>query len=512
MLARMKVPRAEDARQTDMVDGAVAEACAGEQPLFSPGARILVACSGGADSVALSSALAVRAAGSGARFVALGHVDHGLRARSADEAEGVRALAERLSLPFFLSRLTGLAGKLSEMGLEAAAREARYAALVALCGEAGTELIATAHTRSDQAETLLLRLARGAGPGALSGVRRVRSIGQVRVVRPLLGVPRAATERYCERHALPFTRDPHNLDPRRARTRIREELPRLAALLNPRLEEALAGAAALLADEDELLSSLAAQQLDAARVAGGFAAAALRALPPALLRRCLLAAAAEAGLRPERTHLERIGALLRKGSGAVDLPLGRAAVESSVLRFAEASKGAREAAAEALREVAVPGPGRYCWGGAMLEVTQTGADGEGEASGAALPDDAQDALRVDGARAPFPWLLRSPRPGDRFRPGGGREKKVSDLLIDARVPRSLRSSLALLEDARGQLFFVEGLRPGEVARGAPRPGISVRVWRKGRELDPFKNGLTPVKRAGSPRASMHSHRPDEEQR
>jgi tRNA(Ile)-lysidine synthase len=509
MLPLMKVPRAQVARETDKVQRAVADACSGEQPLFSPGGRVLVACSGGADSVALSSALALRARASGRLFIALGHVDHGLRARSAEEAEGVRALAGRLEVPFFLRRLTGLAGKLSEMGLEAAAREARYAALVELCNEAGTELIATAHTRSDQAETILLRLSRGAGPGALAGVRRVRSIGQIRVVRPLLLVPRAATERYCERHALPFTRDPHNLDPRRARTRIREELPRLAALLNPRLEEALAGAAALLADEDELLGSLAAERLDAARVPGGFAAAALRALPPALLRRCLLAAAAEAAVRPERTHLERMGALLRKGSGSVELPLGRAALESGVLRLAAGSRGARGAAAGALREVAVPGPGRYGWGGAMLEVTQS--EGDGEAGGGALPD-AQGAIQVDGARAPFPWLLRTPRPGDRFRPGGGREKKVSDLLIDARVPRSLRPSLALLEDARGALFFVEGLRPGEAARGALRHGISVRLCRSGRELDPFKDGLTPVKRAGAPRASMHPHRPDEEQR
>jgi tRNA(Ile)-lysidine synthase len=508
----MKARRAKAARQTDPVERAVADACTGAASLFSAGAKVLVACSGGADSVALASALALQARASGRLSVALGHVDHGLRPRSRDEAEGVRALAERLEVPFFLRRLSGLAGKLSELGLEAAAREARYAALVALCGEAGTELIATAHTRSDQAETLLLRLARGAGPGALAGVRRVRSIGGLRVVRPLLVVPRAATERYCARHGLSFTRDPHNLDPRRARTRIREELPRLAALLNPRLEEALAGAAALLADEDELVGSLAAERLEEARVPGGFAAETLRALPAALLRRCLLAAAAEAGVRPERTHIERIGALLRKGSGSVELPLGSAAVESGVLRLsAAASQGARPAAGAGPGpgEVAIPGPGRYGWGDAMLDVTVSG--GEPEAGAGALPA-ALGAIQVDGARAPFPWLLRTLRPGDRFRPGGGREKKVSDLLIDARVPRSLRPALVLLEDARGALFFVEGLRPGEAARGALRPAISVQVCRSRRELDPSQDGLSPVKRAGAPRASMHPHRADEEQR
>jgi tRNA(Ile)-lysidine synthase len=510
MLGSVKVPRAKAARLTDPVERAVADACAGAAPLFSPGAKVLCACSGGADSVALASALALHARASGRLSVALGHVDHGLRPRSVDEAEGVRALAQRLEVPFYLRRLTGLAGRLSEKGLEAAAREARYAALVALCGAAGTELIATAHTRSDQAETLLLRLARGAGPGALAGVRRVRSIGGLRVVRPLLDVPRAATERYCARHGLSFTRDPHNLDPRRARTRIREELPRLAALLNPRLEEALAGAAALLADEDELMGSLARERLQESRVPGGFAAAALRALPAALLRRCLLAAAAEAGVRPERTHLARIGTLLRKGAGSVELPLGRAAVESGVLRLTAAgTRGARPSAERGLGKVAIPGPGRYAWGDAMLEVTVSG--GERGPEGAALPA-AQGAVQLDGARAPFPWLLRTVRPGDRFRPGGGREKKVSDLLIDARVPRSRRPALALLEDARGALFFVEGLRPGEPARGAQRPAISVKVCRSPRELDPSEVGLCPVKRPSAPRASMAPHRSDEEQR
>src|SRR6266851_1490611 len=232
------------------VEGAVAAAVG---KLIPCGETLLVACSGGADSVALAAAVARTDGVRGA----VGHVDHGLRPESAQEAGKVGALAERLGLPFFLERIEGL--RIRGPGLEAAAREARYAALGRLAQRAGARFVATAHTRRDQAETLLLRLARGAGPGALAGVRRKRALAPgIELVRPFLDVPREATEAYCRAHGLEFVTDPHNSDPARARARLRAAWPALLEL-NPRLEEALAGAAAVLADEDELLSGLAAK-------------------------------------------------------------------------------------------------------------------------------------------------------------------------------------------------------------------------------------------------------------
>lgn len=324
------------------VERALLAASAGPAPLLVPSEPILVACSGGADSVALAAALGDRAAG-GLRAslrVAVGHVDHGLREGSAAEAEQVAALAARLGLPFFCERLQGLAPAVARDGLEAAARTARYAALARLAVAAGTPVVATAHTRSDQAETVLLRLFRGAGPGALSGVRASRPLtptegspGPLRLVRPLLAVSRADTEGCCRARGLPFLSDPHNADPRRARARIRTELPRLSELFNPRLEEALAGAAALAADEDDLLGRMADAELERARVDGGVSARALLALHPALRRRCLLACAVAAGVRPERAHLERLAALLDRREARLDLPGGRAEIEGGALRF-----------------------------------------------------------------------------------------------------------------------------------------------------------------------------------
>jgi tRNA(Ile)-lysidine synthase len=383
-------------------------------------AHVLVACSGGADSTALAAAVSVGFKAS------IGHIDHGLRAASTHDAAAVRALAQTLGLPFFLERLEGL--DVSSAGLEAAAREARYPALARLAAQAGASLVLTAHTRRDQAETLLLRLIRGAGPGALAGVRRRRPLSQgIELLRPLLDVPRAATEELCRERGLRFLDDPHNVDPARARAKLRALWPLLLEL-NPRLEEALCGAAESFASEDELLTLLARGEP--------------AALHPALQRRALLAKATEAGLRPERQHLEALQALLGKGAGTLDLPGGHATLTRGGLRFAA---GDRPQAAPP-SAVAIAGPGSYAFD--TREVVVGGGGG----------------IPVDLQRAPFPWTLRSRREGDRFRPAKGRTRKVSDWLIDARIPKDERQKLAVLEDAGGKVFFVEGLRASDALR------------------------------------------------
>src|SRR5712664_58707 len=170
------------------------------------GVPVLIACSGGADSVALAAA----AARDGVPC-SIGHVDHGLRPEAADEAEGVRELARQLGVPFFLHKIKWL--NIRDAGLEAAARTARYAALAGLARSARTPAVATAHTRRDQAETILLRLIRGAGPGALAGIRRRRELAPgIELFRPLLEVSRAATEAYCAARGLRWFDDPHNVD------------------------------------------------------------------------------------------------------------------------------------------------------------------------------------------------------------------------------------------------------------------------------------------------------------
>jgi len=398
---------------------------------------VLVACSGGADSVALAHAA----------HCAVGHVDHGLRPESRAEAEKVQALARQFGVPFFLERIVGL--RVRGPGLEAAAREARYAALARLAAKAGATLVATAHTRRDQAETLLLRLARGAGPGALAGIRRKRPLAPgIDLVRPLLGVSREDTEAWCRKHGLDFVDDPHNSDPARARGQLRAVWPALLKL-NPRLEEALCGAAELLAEEDELLESLSAE------LRPGMSAA--------LQRRFLLREATAAGLRPERQHLDALVALAAKGEGQLDVPGGRVTFQGGQPQFGE----------QAL-EVAVGRPGRYLWRGRELIV------GEGN-------------LTVNPDKARFPWTLRAHRPGDRLG-----AKKVADLWTH--IPRPLRPRLAVLEDAARRVFWVEGLGKGE-------PG-SLRFEMRP-EMDGLAAALTSRRRLNSGSATMKAAQDEE---
>jgi len=409
--------------------------------LLPRGASVLVACSGGPDSVALAGALA-RCAPEFAIRLAVGHVDHGLRPESARDAEHVREVARQLGLPFHLHRLESL--DVRPLGLEGAARQARYTALAQIGAQAGADRVATAHTRRDQAETVLLRLARGGGAGAVAGVRRSRPLTEaILLVRPLLDVPREATEAYCRASGLPTVQDAHNVDPRRARARLRELMPQLRSALNPRLEEALAGAARVAAEEDALLDAQAKTALAAAATGEGLSASRLAGVHPALLRRALLLAA-QGAARPERTHLERLARfLVERREGRLDLPGGRAVIERGVLRF--------EAHAPPLpvpADVQVPGPGVYAWAGRALHV------GSG-------------AQRADLLLAPFPWTVRRRLPGDRFRVAGGPDKKLGDVWQAAGTPASRRDRIPLLADAAGRVFWVEGLPPGRACVAPP---------------------------------------------
>jgi tRNA(Ile)-lysidine synthase len=321
---------------------AVEGALAGDQPLIARGATILVACSGGADSTALLAALADLARRNPDRKlrVSAGHVDHGLRPTSAGDAAHVRELAAHLDVTCHIVRLGDLRRAVQRDGLEAAARQARYAALTKLAAEAGAGVVATAHTRRDQAETLLLRLSRGAGPGALAGVRPRRTLAPgIEVVRPLLEVPRGATEALCAQLGLRPVDDAHNHDTARARTRVRLAMGQLSELLNPRLEESLAAAAALLNEEDEMVTAMAAEALQRARAEkGGLRTGGLAALHPALQRRVLVMAALDAGGRPERRHVESLRLLVARpraaGPASLHFPGAQAHVRRGLLTFA----------------------------------------------------------------------------------------------------------------------------------------------------------------------------------
>lgn len=187
-------------------------------------AMLRVAYSGGADSTALLHALA-RWPGPALRLEAV-HVDHGLHPDSGSWAEACRAFCARFDIAFALVRLAGRPAR--GESIEAWAREARYAALAARLGPG--DWLLTAHHESDLAETLLLRLLRGAGPHGLAGIEPVRVLGRGHLARPLLHTPRAVLRDYAESHALATLSDPANVDQRYDRSYLRQEvMPRILA-------------------------------------------------------------------------------------------------------------------------------------------------------------------------------------------------------------------------------------------------------------------------------------------
>lgn len=272
----------------------------------------LAAVSGGADSLALAAGAAFVAPRSGWRAGAV-VVDHGLQPGSADVAAGAAGTCRDLGLdPVLVVRAEVGAGG----GPEDAARTARYAALTRAADDAGATAVLLGHTRDDQAETVLLALARGSGTRSLAGMAAVRD----RWRRPLLGLPRTTTRAACAALGLSPWDDPHNEDPRFTRVRARALLPVLERELGPGLVAGLARTAALARDDADALDAIAAAAHD--RLGGGdLAVDDLLALAPAVRRRVLRLAA---GRPLTSTQVAAVDALVTDwhGQRAVSLPGG----------------------------------------------------------------------------------------------------------------------------------------------------------------------------------------------
>ncbi|MGC4804136.1 tRNA lysidine(34) synthetase TilS [Micromonospora sp. DT233] len=289
---------------------------------------VLVACSGGADSLALAAATAFVAPRLGRR-AGLVTVDHALQAGSDRRAADVAAWAAAVGFAPAEAVRVEVAGRPG--GPEAAARAARYEALTEAARRHGASALLTGHTRDDQAETVLLALARGAGPRGLAGMPPERDLAGVPLLRPLLGVGREETRKACAALGLSPWADPHNTDPSYARARVRADvLPALVRALGAGVLENLARTARLVAADTAALDELAAAALAAGGVraaGGGLAVAALAGLAPAIRTRVLHAWARELGAPPaalSHRHVAALDALVTgwRGQGPAYLPGG----------------------------------------------------------------------------------------------------------------------------------------------------------------------------------------------
>jgi tRNA(Ile)-lysidine synthase len=405
-----------------------------ESGLIRPGEPLLVMLSGGPDSVCLlDCALTL-----GARVSAL-HVNYGLRAESDSDEQHCRGLCEALGV-----ELTVEQARLPEGGnLQAEARDRRYA-LAERHAPPGSDY-ATGHTASDQAETVLYRLAVSPGRRALLGMEARRG----RLVRPLLDATRDDARAHCVARGLQWVEDVSNADPRFARARVREEMLPALRELNPSAELNIVETSRLLRDESEVLDAAVD---DALNRLGERAPSIkeLQALPPGLARLVLrrLAEAASGGAHAlSRDHADAILRLgERGGSASLDLGGGlRALAEYGTLRFTRDPDAPPPPPAKLL----VPGSARF--GG--WEVSAAMGEG-GEALLAAEP--LGTALTV-----------RAWHQGDRMRPAGlGGSKTLQDLFTDRKVPRALRHTLPVVTTEDGEIVWVAGVAVGETFKAA----------------------------------------------
>jgi tRNA(Ile)-lysidine synthase len=406
---------------------------------------LLVLLSGGGDSVCLLD-VALRL---GAEVSAL-HVNYGLREGSGPDASFCRALCEELGVPLTVERVA-----LHEGNLQERARDARYA----LAEQLAEGDYAAAHTASDQAETVVYRLAVSPGTRALRGMAPRRG----RLVRPLLEVTREQVRHYLRARTLRWREDPSNADRRFARARVRHEVFDVLRELSPAAELTISETARQLRDEGEVLESMAADVLKELGGGPAIVLAELRSQPPALARLVLrgLAETAEGGPRSlSRAEADAILAL-GVGGGTSSLDLGgglRAIAEYGTLRLT------RDPDAEPPAPVALPVPGGVRFGDWNVEA-RPGGRGDVSVSAAVL---------AAGAR------VRAWHDGDRMRPVGlGGTKTLQDLFTDRKVPRALRRTLPVVE-AGGEIVWVAGVALDE--RAAADPGEAGAVGLSARSL------------------------------
>ena len=300
---------------------------------IADGELVLVALSGGPDSLALAAATAFEAPRAGARAGAI-IIDHGLQPGSVDAAAQARDQAAALGLdPVTVKAVTvGVDG-----GPEAAARTARYHALAEAARDLGATAVLLGHTLDDQAETVLLGLARGSGAGSLQGMAAETGIYR----RPLLGIRRSQTARFCEDSGLTPWLDPQNDDPAFSRVRVRKVvLPTLEAELGPGVSEALARTAEQLREDTEALDHFAeeiAEDLAEHSEAGiSLPVKALAANPAALRQRLIrLAVQAEFHVALSRTQTLEVARLVTDwhGQGPIDLPGVKVERHAGLLMF-----------------------------------------------------------------------------------------------------------------------------------------------------------------------------------
>ena len=441
--------------------------------MLKSGEHVLVAVSGGADSMALLICMHDLAPRMDLRLT-VAHLNHCLRGAEANEDEEfVRSISARLGWPFVSGRVdVGARAATDCRNLEEAAREARYEFLHETAARVDAGKIATGHNLNDQAETVILRLLRGSGPGGLAGIQAVSGD---RLIRPLIECGRAQVLEFLSRRQAEYREDATNQDLHYRRNRVRHELmPYLEEHFNPRLVETLAREASLGSAIHDFLETEAGQQLERVRIPleDGIAMPVQELLQlHAALRHQIVRRALRELLGSLRgigsIHVEEILQLcgLRQSGKQVELP--RAVVAMNNLGRLELRKRKHKRQATFSYELPLPGCCRIPQAGLEIDASILAHP----ISKAESPDERTYAL-LNFETLPATLTVRSRLPGDRY--GGSGHRKVKKMLLAARIPLEIRSTMPVV--AAGEtVVWIPGFKPAKLYRADAGFGRSVLI-------------------------------------
>ena len=446
--------------------------------LIGPNTRVLAAVSGGSDSVALVHILRALADAGELRLVGVAHFNHQLRPSAGHDERFVAGIARLLGLPVIADREDVSARASRERrSLEDAARAARHEFFERVRAASGADVVALGHTRDDQAETVLLRLTRGAGPRGLAGMHPKNGV----IVRPLLGCRRQELRGWLAERSQPFVEDESNQDVSIPRNRVRAELmPLLEARFNPGIVDVLADQAEVSRETwawmDAMASDLDARSVRRSTTPDGAVrceidVAALSAAPLALRRALLWRVMSEvAGRRP--IAFGHVAAALRlaeeRGGTRIDVPgqrlqrIGPSVVLTGRVAGAEGRPAPDEPSDPFRFPLPIPGEVALPAAGWVVSA-ETGTSAR--VSNAAANDVVQ--VRLDLCRGSL--SVRNRRPGDRFRPVGlGGQKKLQDYFVDRKVARKQRDAVPLVVDGSDRIVWVAGFGIDEAFRVTDR--------------------------------------------
>ena len=462
------------------------------------GERVGVAVSGGADSVSLLRALLQLRDQLGI-VLSVVHFNHKIRGADAEADEQfVRELAKQFELPYRHGE--GDVPRIARerrIGIEEAARQERTSFFRVLLNHGDLARIATAHTRNDQAETVLLRLLRGAGTRGLSAIRRRIDLDGGSLVRPMLEVSRQEVENYLHSLAQPWREDASNRDLRMARNKIRHELlPLLRREYNPRIDQVLAEAAEVAAGEEEYWAAVLHELLplkrmypsasvpahnfpplaarDAARSGArqsakspGSPLGSLRNQHLAVQRRLVRGAAARAGATLDFHHVEQVLSLLELGAGkAVQLPSGiQVRNTGRELRFEP--RCLKEGEVSAGYDCSLPVPGE-------VEVRQIGRRFRASLLDGAIRNSGYNICHLDPALLAPELRVRNWRPGDRYWPAHTKSpRKVKELLQERRLGAA--KGLWPVVESGGEIVWIPGFAPAARFRVRTETATAVQI-------------------------------------